>query len=98
MPTSDNQLNQKREAVEALRRELEAKEREVLRLQAEKENDLTASALDQESVQLKAMIAVKDDEIKAMGGAPSKVEVPAAPVTRSTTESGTAESSKKKEG
>lgn len=76
MPTSDSQLQKKKDGVEDLRKELAAREAEVLRLQREKENDVTASALDTEATQLKAQIAAKDEEITALGGDPSSVKVP----------------------
>lgn len=99
MPTSDDQLNKKQNDVEKLRLELEAKDREILRLRREQENDATATALDNEAERLKAEIAAKDAEIKALGGAPSKVEVPNPPVKRAA-EAATSESAtdKKKEG
>lgn len=100
MPTSDDQLKKKQDAVEKLRMELDAKNREILRLRREQENDATVSALDSESERLKAEIAAKNDEIKAMGGAPSKVEIPDPPVKRAAEAAATsgADADKKKEG
>lgn len=95
MPTSDDQLKKKQQGVEKLRMELDAKNNEVLRLRRERENDATSEALDSEAEALKKEIAAKNEEIKAMGGAPSKVEVPDPPVKRAAT---LADATEKKEG
>ncbi len=96
MPTSDDQLKKKQDAVEKLRAELDAKDREILRLRREVENDQTGAALDLEADRLKIEIAAKDEEIKALGGAPSKVEIPKTPVKRAAELA--AEADEKKEG
>lgn len=102
MPTSDDQLKKKQGDVEKLRAELDAKDREILRLRREQENDATASALDVEAERLKAEINAKNEEIKALGGAPSKVEVPDPPVKRAADaaaeKAAEAATDKKKEG
>jgi uncharacterized membrane protein YgaE (UPF0421/DUF939 family) len=82
VPTSDDQLKKKQGSVEELRKDLAAREAEVLRLQGEKENDVTSDRLDAEAASLKAAISAKNEEISALGGDPSKVK---AKVTRSTT-------------
>ncbi|MEU4066667.1 hypothetical protein AB0F25_30515 [Streptomyces wedmorensis] len=95
MPTSDDQLKKKQEGVEKLRAELDAKNSEILRLRREHENDATSNALDSEAEALKAEIKAKDEEIKALGGAPSKVEVPTPPTKRA---AANADETEKKEG
>lgn len=96
MPTSDDQLKKKQDGVEQLRVELAAKDQEILRLRREQENDTAASNLDAEAERLKIEIKAKDEEIKAMGGVPSKVEIPKLPVKRDIKV--TAEADEKKEG
>lgn len=82
MPTSDDQLKKKQDKVEELRKELAAREAETLRLQRERENDVTASQLDSEAESLQAQINAKNEEITALGGDPDGVTVKK---TRSTT-------------
>jgi uncharacterized membrane protein YgaE (UPF0421/DUF939 family) len=75
VPTSDDQLKKKQDSVDDHRKDLAAREAEVLRLQREKENDVTADRLETETNALKAQIAAKNEEIKVLGGDPEKVTV-----------------------
>lgn len=76
MPTSDDQLQKKQNQVEDLRKQLRLKNEEVARLLREKENDSTASRLDEEAEKLKAEIASVDGKITSLGGDPAEVKLP----------------------
>lgn len=84
MPTTDAALEKKREEVQELQRTLAAAEAESGKLLRERDNDSTADQLDAEIAALQQKIAEEHQVVTSLGGDPSAIKVPKAPVKRET--------------